>query len=77
MALVHVREIGVVTNGRGKVNLIFHILINSPVMGIVPTTTSLIEPDLEAGEISALATGTVVELSKTLLHWKHKQLLTF
>lgn len=46
MALVHVREIGVVTNGRGKVNLIFHILINSPVMGIVPTTTSSIEPEL-------------------------------
>jgi len=76
MAHVHVSEIGVVTNGRGKVNLIFHIPINSPVMGIVPTPTSSIESELEAGEISALAAGTVVELSKILLYWKHKQLLT-
>ena len=30
MAHVHVREIGAVTNGRGKVNLIFHIPIDSP-----------------------------------------------
>jgi hypothetical protein len=67
MAHVHVREIGVVTNGRGKVNLIFHIPIDSPVVGIVPTPTSSIESELESGEISALAAGTVVELSRDII----------
>ncbi len=67
MAHVHVREIGAVTNGRGKVNLIFHIPIDSPVVGIVPTPISSIESELEAGEISALAAGTVVELSRNII----------
>ncbi|HUU18711.1 MAG TPA: hypothetical protein VMW72_16295 [Sedimentisphaerales bacterium] len=67
MAHVHVREIGIVTNGRGKVNLIFHIPIDNPVVGIVPTPTSLIESEFEAGEISALAAGTVVELSRNII----------
>ena len=67
MAHVHVREIGVVANGRGKANLIFHIPIDSPVVGIVPTPISSIESELEAGEISALAAGTVVELSRNII----------
>jgi hypothetical protein len=47
--------------------LIFHIPIDNPVVGIVPTPTSLIESELEAGEISAPAAGTVVELSRNII----------
>lgn len=47
--------------------MIFHIPIDSPVVGIIPTPTNSIESELEAGEISALATGTVVELSRNII----------
>ena len=47
--------------------MIFHIPIDSPVMGIVPTPTSSIKSELEAGEISALAAGTMVELSRNII----------
>ena len=47
--------------------MILHITIDSPVVGIVPTPISSIESELEADEISALATGTVVELSRNII----------
>lgn len=47
--------------------MIFHIPIDSPVVGIAPTPASSIESELEAGEISALAAGTMVELSRNII----------
>jgi len=36
-------------------------------VGTAPTPTSSIESELEAGEISALAAGTMVELSRNII----------
>jgi len=55
------------TNGNRYVYLIYHIPINSPKEGVVPTPTSSIESLLEQGEIDALAAGTLYEMSKTFV----------
>lgn len=47
--------------------MIFHIPIDSPVVGIAPPSTSSIESEPEAGEISALVAGTMVEFSRNII----------
>jgi hypothetical protein len=47
--------------------LIYHIPIDTPKAGIVPTAESSIANQLQQAEIDALATGTLVEITKNIV----------
>ena len=47
--------------------MLYHIPIDAPVAGIVPTAESAIAASLQQTEIDALAAGSVVELSRTIV----------
>jgi hypothetical protein len=67
MAHVHIRSIRQTEIGRGKVRLIYHIPIESPVAGVAPTPVSAIDAELGDAERVALAEGSLVELMKTMV----------
>ena len=66
MADIHIGEITEAGQARGKVRLVYHIPIDSPKDGIVPTPTSSIEDILDASEIAALASGELAEVIRTV-----------
>lgn len=74
MAHVHIRAIRQTETGRGKASLIYHIPIENPVAGVVPTPVSAIDSELSDTERAALAGGSLVEAAKTMavLHVQSK-----
>ena len=67
MADIHIGKINQTETGKGKAQLFYHIPIDSPVGGIVPTPESAIAAGLQQAEIEALAAGSLIELSRTIV----------
>ena len=67
MADIHIGKISRTESGKGSVELFYHIPIDTPVGGIVPTPESAIAAQLQQAEIDALAAGSLVEVSRTIV----------
>ncbi len=67
MADIHIGRIAQSEPGKGRAQLIYHITIDAPVSGIVPTPTSAIASQLQQTEIDALAAGTLVEMTRDIV----------
>jgi hypothetical protein len=67
MANIHIGKINRTESGKGKVELFYHIPIDTPVDGIVPTPESTIAAQLQQAEIDALAAGTLIELKRNIV----------
>ena len=67
MADIHIGKIHRTQSGKGKAQLFYHIPIDTPVSGITPTPESVIVAQLQQSEIDALATGTLIEMSRTIV----------
>ena len=67
MANIHIGKISRTESGKGKVELFYHIPIDTPVSGIVPTPESSISAQLQQTEIDALAAGSLVEVSRSIV----------
>jgi hypothetical protein len=67
MADIHIGKISQSASGKGKAPLIYHIPIDAPKVGIVPTAESSIASQLEQTEMDALAAGTLVEIAKDIV----------
>jgi len=67
MANIHIGRINRTETGKGKAELFYHIPIETPVGGIVPTPESAIATQLQQAEIDALATGSLVEVSRNIV----------
>lgn len=67
MADIHIGKINRTPSGRGKAQLFYHIPIDTPVSGIVPTPESAIATQLLQVELDALAAGSLVEVSRTIV----------
>jgi len=67
MADIHIGRISQTEPGRGNAQLFYHIPIDAPVGGIAPTPESAIAGSLQQAEIDALAAGSLVELSRTIV----------
>ena len=67
MADIHIGKINRTESGKGKAELFYHIPIDTPVGGIVPTPESAIAAQLQQIEIDALATGSLVEVSRSIV----------
>jgi hypothetical protein len=67
MADIHIGKINRTESGKGKAELFYHIPIDTPVGGIVPTPESAIAAQLQQAEIDALTTGSLVEVSRTIV----------
>lgn len=67
MADIHIGKIQRTQLGKGKAQLYYHIPIDTPVSGIVPTPESAIAPQLQQAELDALAAGSLIEVSRTII----------
>ncbi len=67
MANIHIGKINRTESGKGKAELFYHIPIDTPVGGIVPTPESAIAAQLQQTEIDALAAGSLVEVSRSIV----------
>jgi hypothetical protein len=67
MANIHIGKINNTESGKGKAELFFHIPIDTPVGGIVPTPESAIAAQLQQTEIDALAAGTLIEVKRNIV----------
>jgi hypothetical protein len=67
MADIHIGKINRTESGKGKAKLFYHIPIDTPVGGIVPTPESTITAQLQQAEIDALAAGSLVEVSRNIV----------
>ena len=67
MADIHIGKINRTPSGKGKAQLFYHIPIDTPVGGIIPTPESTIATQLQQTELDALAAGSLVELSRTIV----------
>ena len=67
MADIHIGKINRTESGKGKAELFYHIPIDTPVGGIVPTPESAIAAQLQQAEIDALASGSLVEVSRNIV----------
>ncbi|TSA56401.1 MAG: hypothetical protein D4R45_00855 [Planctomycetaceae bacterium] len=67
MADIHIGRINRTESGKGKAELFYHIPIDTPVGGIVPTPESAIAAQLQQAEIDALAAGSLVEVSRSIV----------
>jgi hypothetical protein len=67
MADIHIGKINRTESGKGKAELFYHIPIDTPVGGIVPTPESTIATQLQQAEIDALAAGSLVEVSRNIV----------
>ena len=67
MANIHIGKISRTKSGKGKAELFYHIPIDTPVDGIVPTPESAIAAQLQQAEIDALAAGSLVEVSRNIV----------
>ena len=67
MADIHIGKINQTEPGRGEAQLFYHIPIDTPVGGVAPTPQSAIAASLQQAELDALAAGSLVELSRTIV----------
>ncbi len=67
MADIHIGKITRTASGKGKAQLFYHIPIDAPVSGIAPTPASAIAAQLQQSEIDALAAGSLVEVSRSIV----------
>lgn len=67
MADIHIGKINRTESGKGKAELFYHIPIDIPVGGIVPTSESTITAQLQQAEIDALAAGSLIEVSRNIV----------
>ena len=67
MADIHIGKINRTESGKGRAELFYHIPIDTPVGGIVPTPESTITAQLQQAEIEALAAGSLIELSRNIV----------
>lgn len=67
MADIHIGKIQTTQSGKGKAQLYYHIPIDTPVSGIVPTPESTIAAQLQQTEIDALAAGSLIEISRSII----------
>jgi len=67
MADIHIGKISRTEPDKGKAELFYHIPVDTPVGGIVPTPESTIAAQLQQTEIDALATGSLVEVSRNIV----------
>jgi len=67
MADIHMGKIHRTQSGKGRVQLYYHIPIDTPVAGIVPTPESAIAAQLQQAELDALAAGSLIEISRTIV----------
>jgi hypothetical protein len=67
MADIHIGKIQGTQSGKGKAQLLYHIPVDAPISGIAPTPQSAIATQLQQSEIDALAAGTLVEISRTVI----------
>ena len=67
MADIHIGRINKTGPGKGKARLFYHIPIDAPVSGIIPTPESAIAGQLQQVEIDALAAGTAVEIIRNIV----------
>jgi hypothetical protein len=67
MADIHIGKIIRTETGKGKAELFYHIPIDTPVGGIVPTPESAITAQLQQAEIDALAAGSLIEVSRNIV----------
>lgn len=67
MADIHIGKIHSTQSDKGKAQLFYHIPIDTPVSGIVPTPESAIAAQLEQAELDALAAGSLIEISRTIV----------
>ncbi len=66
MADIHVGKMEAVGGeARGRARLVYHIPVDSPKEGVVPTPTSELSA-IDQAEAEALAAGTLVEMSATI-----------
>ncbi|MCH7559001.1 MAG: hypothetical protein IIB56_16335 [Planctomycetes bacterium] len=66
MADIHIGKISQSETSRGKAQLVYHIPVETPKAGIVPTSQSSLT-GLEQTEIDALAAGALVEITKDIV----------
>lgn len=66
MADIHIGKINKTASDKGKAQLFYHIPVDTPVSGIVPTPESAIAAQLQQAEIDALAAGSLVEVSRNI-----------
>ena len=67
MADIHIGKINKTESGKGKAQLFYHLPIDTPVSGIIPTPESAIAEQIQQTEIDALAAGSLVEVSRTIV----------
>ena len=67
MADIHIEKIQRTQSGKGKAQLFYHIPIDIPVSGIAPTPESAIAAQLQQTERDALAVGSLIEVSRTII----------
>ena len=67
MADIHIGKNTRTQSGKGKAQLYYHIPIDTPVNGIVPTPESTIAAQLQQTELDALAAGTLIEVSRNII----------
>jgi len=67
MADIHIGKINQTASGKGKAQLFYHIPIDALVSGIAPTPESAIAASLQQAEIDALAAGSLIEVSRTIV----------
>jgi hypothetical protein len=67
MADIHIGKINSIESGKGKAELFYHIPIDTPVGGIVPTPESAIAAQLQQAETDALAAGSLIEVKRNIV----------
>jgi hypothetical protein len=67
MADIHIGKIQRTQSGKGKAQLYYHIPIDTPVSGIAPTPESTISTQLQQNELDALAAGSLMEVSRSIV----------
>jgi len=67
MANIHIGKISRTESGKGKAELFYHIPIDTPISGIVPTPESAIATQLQQAEIDALAAGSLIEVKRNIV----------
>ena len=67
MADIHIGKINTPESGKGKAQLFYHLPIDTPVNGIVPTPVSAISEQIQQVETDALASGSLVEVTRTIV----------
>jgi len=67
MADIHIGRMSRTGKNKRTIDLFYHIPLDAPKEGIVPTPESSIAGQLEQDEIDSLAAGTLVEVPKEFI----------